>query len=107
MSYNIETQIEWINWIEEAISKRHIKYYDYKHFKNIQKIGIGGFGTVYCANWRDSEQYLALKSFGNFDKITLRELVHEVKIHSVLKLIFYICNENIIYLLFSLARTST
>ena len=104
---NTYIQDELIDWIEEAISKKHIKYYDYRHFNNIQEIGIGGFGTDYRANWRDSKQYLALKSFGNFDKITLRELVHEVKIHSVLELIFYICNENIIYLLFYLARTST
>ncbi|GBC22060.2 kinase-like domain-containing protein [Rhizophagus irregularis DAOM 181602=DAOM 197198] len=28
---------EWIDWIEEAIAKKHIKYYDYKHFNNIQR----------------------------------------------------------------------
>ena len=84
MSYNTETQAtdnnnEWNKWIEEAISKKHIKHYDYRYFNNIQEIGMGGFGKVYRANWKDSEQYLALKSFLNFDNITVKELVHEVK----------------------------
>ncbi|CAB5345860.1 unnamed protein product [Rhizophagus irregularis] len=33
-----------INWIEESISKNHIKYYEYKYFNNIQEIGTGCFG---------------------------------------------------------------
>ena len=37
----VENSNEWINWIEEAISKRHAKYYDYKDFHNLQKIGSG------------------------------------------------------------------
>ena len=41
---------EWINWIEEAISKNHIKHYEYKEFKNIQEIGTSGFGKFYRAN---------------------------------------------------------
>jgi hypothetical protein len=65
-----------INWVEEAISKKHIKYYDYKHFSNIQEIGFSG--KVYRANWKNSKQYFALKTFLNFDEITVKELVHEV-----------------------------
>ena len=34
-------------WIEEAIAKKHLKYYEYEHFNNIRKIGSGGFGEVY------------------------------------------------------------
>ena len=74
---NTCVQNEWTNWIEEAISKKYIKNYDYKHFSNIREIGIGGFGKVYRANWKESEQCLALKSFLN-DEITVNELVHEV-----------------------------
>ena len=70
---NIQT-----NWIEEAISKKHIEHYDYKHFSNIQLICIGGLGKVYRAKWKDSEQYLALKSFTN-DEIIVKELIREVK----------------------------
>ncbi|PKK73445.1 kinase-like protein [Rhizophagus irregularis] len=35
---------ESINWIEESISKRLIKFYDYEFFTNIEEIGTGGFG---------------------------------------------------------------
>ncbi|RIA79746.1 hypothetical protein C1645_840015 [Glomus cerebriforme] len=36
---NIGNADEWVNWIEEAINKKHIKYYEYEHFSNIQEIG--------------------------------------------------------------------
>ena len=83
MSNNTEPKIignsnEWANWIEEAITKNYFKYYEYNHFSNIQKIGTGGFGKVYRANWKNSEQYLALKTFFNLDDITAKEVVHEV-----------------------------
>jgi hypothetical protein len=68
---------EWINWIEESISNKQIKYYDYKYFNNIQEIGFGSFGRVYRANWKNSQSYLALKSFTNFN-ITVKEIVNEV-----------------------------
>ncbi|CAB4388151.1 unnamed protein product [Rhizophagus irregularis] len=42
-----ENKNEWINWIEEAIDKEHIKYYEYKEFGNFQEIGAGSFGKVY------------------------------------------------------------
>ncbi|PKK65208.1 kinase-like protein [Rhizophagus irregularis] len=71
---------EWINWIEEAISKGYYKFYDYKHFSNVQKIGTGGFGKVYRASWKNSEQYLALKSFFNIDNVTAKAIVHELKL---------------------------
>jgi len=81
MSNNTELKVsnsnEWINWIEESIAKKNIKYYDYKHFNNIQEIGFGGFGKVYRANWKSSHNYLALKSFFNFNNITVKEIVNE------------------------------
>jgi len=69
---------EWISWIEEAIAKNYFKYYEYKHFSNIQEIGSGGFGRVYRANWKNSDQYLALKAFFKLDDATIKEIVHEV-----------------------------
>jgi len=75
---NTNNKNEWINWIEDAIAKNYFKYYDYNHFSNIQEIGSGGFGKVFRANWKNSEQYLALKSFFNFDSSTIKEIVHEV-----------------------------
>ena len=73
-----EDSNEWINWIEEAISKNHIKYYEYEHFSNIQEIGCGTFGKVYRVNWKNSHRYLALKSFFNLNGITVKEIVNEV-----------------------------
>ena len=69
---------EWINWVEEAISKKHIKYYEYSHFHNKQIIGSGNFAKVYRANWKDSEQHFALKSFFNLDYAVVKKLVYEV-----------------------------
>ncbi|UZO04085.1 uncharacterized protein OCT59_024484 [Rhizophagus irregularis] len=71
---------EWINWIEEAVTKNYFKYYDYKHFNNIQEIGFGSCGKVYRANWKNFRNYLALKSFYNYNNITIKEIVNEIKL---------------------------
>ncbi|GES93144.1 kinase-like domain-containing protein [Rhizophagus clarus] len=57
---NISNPIEWI---EDGISKKHIKYYEYEHFSNIEKIGNGGFGKVYRAKWKNMEQYLSSSKY--------------------------------------------
>ncbi|RGB34611.1 kinase-like domain-containing protein [Rhizophagus diaphanus] len=85
MSNNTELKItdnsnEWINWIEEFITKKQIKYYDYNHFNNMQEIGFGNFGKVYRANWKSYHGYLALKSFSNFN-VMAKEIVNELKLH--------------------------
>ncbi|CAB4438249.1 unnamed protein product [Rhizophagus irregularis] len=49
-------------------------------FQNIQEIGAGNFGKVYRTKWRNSDQYLALKSFFNLDNITIKELIHELEL---------------------------
>jgi len=69
---------ECIDLFEEVISKKSIKYYEYNYFSNFQKIGFGGFGIVYRANWRNSGQSFALKSFINFDHVTVKEIFREV-----------------------------
>jgi hypothetical protein len=66
---------EWINWIEEAIYKKFIKYYDYKDFSNIKIIGSGGFGKVYHANWKNPRNIFALKSLND---ATSEKIIHEV-----------------------------
>ncbi|CAB4488371.1 unnamed protein product [Rhizophagus irregularis] len=38
---NSENTNEWINWIEEAIDKEHLNYYEYNQFTDIQEIGAG------------------------------------------------------------------
>ncbi|POG72248.1 kinase-like domain-containing protein [Rhizophagus irregularis DAOM 181602=DAOM 197198] len=65
-------------WIEEAIKKNYFKYYDFKNFNNIQEIGSGGFGKVFRANWKKTEQYMALKSFFKLDNVTVEEIKREV-----------------------------
>lgn len=87
MSISNNTEIQIFNnsfeWIKEAISKKHIKYYDYKDFYNIEKIDNKkiddhNFGKVYRTNLKNSEQYFALKSF-NFDNaVIVKEIIHEV-----------------------------
>ncbi|UZO27053.1 uncharacterized protein OCT59_019262 [Rhizophagus irregularis] len=37
---------DWNKWIEEEISKKLIKYYEYNQFYNIQEIGSGSFGKI-------------------------------------------------------------
>ena len=78
-----ESSNKWIVLIEDAIAKNYVKYYEYKDFSNIQKIGTGGFGKVYRANWKNSEQYLALKTFFNFNDVTAKEIVREVNINLI------------------------
>ncbi|GBB89299.1 hypothetical protein RclHR1_00160015 [Rhizophagus clarus] len=80
---NNENIDEWINWIEESINKKHIKYYEYENFKNIQEIGSGTFGKVFranCAKWKNFDHYLALKSFYNLNSITIKEIINELKL---------------------------
>ncbi|PKK69856.1 kinase-like protein [Rhizophagus irregularis] len=77
---NNENIDEWLNWIEEAINKKHIKYYEFENFKNIQEIGSGTSGKVFRANWKSFDHYLALKSFYNLNKITLKEIVNELEL---------------------------
>ncbi|GET04735.1 kinase-like domain-containing protein [Rhizophagus clarus] len=77
--HDTENKDEWINWIEEAIDKEHIKYYEYEEFSNFQEIGSGSFGKVYRANWKNSGKCFALKSFFKHNNITLKEIVRELK----------------------------
>ena len=67
----------YIDWLENSISNEHIKYYEYSDFKNIQQIGNGSFGSVFCANWKNTHTILALKTFNN-QKSTLKEVIKEV-----------------------------
>ncbi|EXX56247.1 uncharacterized protein OCT59_003182 [Rhizophagus irregularis] len=86
MSYSTEIEAidnsnERINWIEEAISKKHIKFYEYKHFKNIKEIGSDGIGKFYRANWKNFREHLVLRSFYNFNNKIIKEIVCEFKLH--------------------------
>ena len=95
---NTENANEWINWIEEAITKKHIKYYEYDHFSNIQEIGSGAFGKVFRTNWKNFEQHLVLKTFFNFNKATVKEVVREVIINLIIHWIFVISTVTFIFI---------
>ncbi|EXX58675.1 hypothetical protein RirG_195780 [Rhizophagus irregularis DAOM 197198w] len=69
-----------IDWLEEAIAKKYFKYYEFENFSNIQEIGTGGFGKVFRASWKSSGQYLALKTFFNFDDATIKAISRELKL---------------------------
>ncbi|GES88038.1 kinase-like domain-containing protein [Rhizophagus clarus] len=71
---------EWNDWIEEAIYKKHIKNYEREYFYNVEEIGYGSFGKVYRANWKNSDKCFALKSFFNFNHVTVKEIVNELKL---------------------------
>ncbi|GBC20830.2 kinase-like domain-containing protein [Rhizophagus irregularis DAOM 181602=DAOM 197198] len=49
---NTDDSNEWTNWIEEAIYNKLIKYFDFKHFNNVQEIG----------------------------SVTIKEIVHEIQL---------------------------
>ena len=48
-------------WLEKAIDERHINYIEYNKFTDPVVIDIGGFGSVFRYEWRDSGLTVALK----------------------------------------------
>ncbi|CAB4379630.1 unnamed protein product [Rhizophagus irregularis] len=68
------------NWIEDAISKKLIKYYEFEQFCDLQEIGFGGFGKVYRASWKNYYKQCALKSFFDFDDSTVKGIVREIQL---------------------------
>ncbi|GBC04393.1 hypothetical protein RclHR1_05660008 [Rhizophagus clarus] len=83
MSNNIElvnNSNDWNKWIEEAITKKHIKYYEFNQFYNLQEIGSGGFGKVYRANWKNSHKHYAIKTFFNINDATVKAIVREIQL---------------------------
>ncbi|CAB4472810.1 unnamed protein product [Rhizophagus irregularis] len=69
-----------IDWLENSINKEYLNYYEYSEFNNIQPIGNGSYGRVVRVSWRDTERLFALKTF-NDDKLTLKEVINEIKLH--------------------------
>ncbi|CAB4388341.1 unnamed protein product [Rhizophagus irregularis] len=76
---NDDTDNKWIQWIKNGIADEFISYHDYNEFQNIKRIGSGGFGNVYRANWESSNTVVALKTLinGNNDA---KEIVNEIKL---------------------------
>jgi hypothetical protein len=72
----LDNSNEMVNWFDESITNNYLKYYEYSHFYNVQEIGFGRFGKIYRANCRNS--CIVLKSFFNFNNVTVKEIVNEV-----------------------------
>ena len=66
-----------INLLENFITEKCIKFYEYSDFINEQQIGKGSFGNVVRVNCKTTGHIFALKSFNN-GEITLKEVVNEV-----------------------------
>ena len=66
-----------IEWIENCIIEKLIKYYEYNEFNKVEEIGSGIVGKVYRANLKQNEKRIALKSFSS-DSITVKQIVNEV-----------------------------
>lgn len=70
---------ECVNWIEEAILNKHLEYYKFEEFKNIDSVGTyDNVGITYRANWKNWRQFLGLKNLIYINDDTVEELVNEV-----------------------------
>ncbi|RGB34272.1 kinase-like domain-containing protein [Rhizophagus diaphanus] len=68
-----------IDWLEKSIANEYFNYYEYSEFNNLSPIGSGSYGIVVRANWKNTENLFALKTF-NLDKTTLKEVINEIKL---------------------------
>ena len=71
-------QIKDIDWIENAISKNYVNYYDDSEFTNMKEINNGSVGSIFRANWKGTDTLLVIKSSY---KLTVKEIVNEVFIY--------------------------
>ena len=53
---------EWAQWIEDDIAREYINYHDYGEFRDIVKVGYGGFREAYRANLGSSNAVVAIKN---------------------------------------------
>jgi hypothetical protein len=67
-----------INRLETSITNGYKNYYEYSEFKNIQLLGSGAYGSVIRANWKNTDTFLAVKSFNNQESTLYKEVVSEV-----------------------------
>ncbi|GBB83453.1 hypothetical protein RclHR1_10190002 [Rhizophagus clarus] len=78
------SSLEPVDWLEKSISDDYLNYYEYSDFNNLVYIGRGSYGTVVRANWKNTDNIFALKTF-NHDNITLKEVVNEVLYSDVIR----------------------
>jgi hypothetical protein len=75
-----------VNWIEKAVEKKYIKYYDFEEFTNTKELDeSSSVGSIFRANWRETDTLLVVKTP---TKLTVKEIVNEVSIINCLFILF-------------------
>ncbi|GBC03162.1 hypothetical protein RclHR1_00500010 [Rhizophagus clarus] len=71
-------------WIKKKIEDEDIRYFEYNEFKEIEKIGEGGFGVVNKAETKNKKQvalkFLIEKSSSGIDENAIKKFVKELKL---------------------------
>ncbi|RGB40293.1 kinase-like domain-containing protein [Rhizophagus diaphanus] len=83
MSDNIESEIinnsnKWINWIEVAISEDYFKIMISKISVILKKLVLEVSQKFIGQNWKNSNQYFALKHFFKPDDAAVKEIAHDL-----------------------------
>jgi len=73
----MSNETDFIDWLENSIANESLNYYEHSAFKNLRPIGSDSSGNITRANWKDTVNFVVLKTFNN-DKTTLNEIVNEV-----------------------------
>ena len=60
MSTSEKQASAYVDWIEKAISKNYINYYDHSEFTNAEVIENRSFGKMYRANWKGTDTLFAI-----------------------------------------------
>ncbi|CAB4389884.1 unnamed protein product [Rhizophagus irregularis] len=67
------------DWFDKSIAEEYITLYEFSDFNNLQPIGRGSFGSVFHANWKNTDTIFAIKKFNN-NNSTPNQVVNEVKL---------------------------
>ncbi|CAG8748555.1 6438_t:CDS:2, partial [Acaulospora morrowiae] len=71
--------IEYQEWLDNALINNEIRRYDFGDFGDFQEIGSGAYGTVYSAKLIPENRIVALKSITVCPRFTFELLVNELK----------------------------
>ncbi|GBC01072.1 hypothetical protein RclHR1_40580001, partial [Rhizophagus clarus] len=70
--------------LDKFIEEKHLKWFPYNQFENVEYLDKGGFGTIYKAIWLESrsKKEVALKCLDNLNENNLNgnldEFLNEV-----------------------------
>ena len=67
-------------WLEAQIEANNIKLISHADLSEIEKVGEGGFSTIYKACWKSRRMTVALKTLKTLKFNSICELVNEVNI---------------------------